>query len=73
MACRSLAAAFGVAALACAPPSEEVVERVLLVTVDTLRADHVGSYGATDAHTPTLDTLAASGVRFDQAVSPVSM
>jgi arylsulfatase A-like enzyme len=50
-----------------------VAERVLLVTVDTLRADHVGSYGATDAHTPTLDTLAASGVRFDDAVSPVPL
>jgi arylsulfatase A-like enzyme len=43
------------------------------VTVDTLRADHLGSYGAVDAHTPVLDTLAASGVRFDDAVSPVPL
>jgi len=31
---------------------------VLLVTIDTLRADHVGAYGADGASTPTLDRLA---------------
>lgn len=45
--------------------------RVLLVTIDTLRADHVGCYGAARAHTPTLDALAQGGVRFDTAISPV--
>jgi arylsulfatase A-like enzyme/Flp pilus assembly protein TadD len=39
---------------------------LLLVTIDTLRADHVGAYGATNGATPTLDALAADGVRFDQ-------
>jgi arylsulfatase A-like enzyme len=39
------------------------------VTVDTLRADRVGSYGAADAHTPTLDALAQQGVRFETAVA----
>jgi arylsulfatase A-like enzyme/Flp pilus assembly protein TadD len=46
-------------------------ERVLLVTIDTLRADRVGAYGDARAITPTLDALAASGVRFDAAISPV--
>jgi arylsulfatase A-like enzyme/Flp pilus assembly protein TadD len=39
---------------------------VLLVTIDTLRADAVGSYGGR-AHTPNLDRLAAHGARFDFA------
>ena len=39
---------------------------VLLVTIDTLRADRVGAY-AGGRLTPTLDTLAARGVRFTQA------
>src|SRR5258705_2107132 len=46
---------------------------LLLVTIDTLRADHVGVYGASTARTPTLDALAARGARFAQAQSPVPM
>jgi arylsulfatase A-like enzyme/cytochrome c-type biogenesis protein CcmH/NrfG len=42
---------------------------VLLVTIDTLRADHVGSYGYHDASTPTIDALAHRGVRFETAVA----
>ena len=41
---------------------------VLLVTIDTLRADVVGAYGGR-AHTPNLDRLAAHGARFDFAHS----
>jgi arylsulfatase A-like enzyme len=37
---------------------------VLLVLVDTLRADRLGSYGYSRATSPTLDRLAATGVRF---------
>jgi len=40
---------------------------VLLVTIDSLRADHVGAYGNAEARTPALDALAADGVRFDRA------
>ena len=43
---------------------------MLLVTIDTLRADHVGAYGATTARTPALDTLAREGARFDRAWAP---
>ena len=42
---------------------------ILLVTIDTLRADHVGCYGHAGAVTPTLDGLAARGVRFATAVA----
>ena len=40
---------------------------VVLVTIDTLRPDHLGVYGAKGASTPVLDTLAAEGVRFEEA------
>jgi arylsulfatase A-like enzyme len=40
---------------------------VLLITIDALRADHVGAYGYPRATTPHIDALAASGVRFARA------
>ncbi len=48
---------------------------VLLVSVDTLRADRLGSYGYTAASTPVLDRLAARGLRFAQAttVAPLTL
>jgi arylsulfatase len=42
---------------------------VLLVTVDTLRADRLGSYGFTLDTSPRIDALAASGVLFERAVA----
>ncbi|HEY8120843.1 MAG TPA: sulfatase [Myxococcota bacterium] len=42
---------------------------VLLVTIDTVRADHVGAYGYARARTPTLDGLAGRGIRFENAVT----
>src|SRR4051794_1457939 len=46
---------------------------VLLVTIDTLRADHVGAYGSALGATPTLDRFAAEGLRFDVAHAHVPM
>lgn len=40
---------------------------ILLITIDTLRADHLSSYGYARDTSPNLDALAARGVRFDQA------
>ncbi len=42
---------------------------VILVTIDTLRADHVGCYGYKRIKTPALDQLCADGVRFDHAIT----
>jgi choline-sulfatase len=42
---------------------------VLLVTIDTLRWDRLGAYGARDASTPVLDGMAARGVRFETAIA----
>ncbi|MEM6930846.1 MAG: sulfatase-like hydrolase/transferase, partial [Myxococcota bacterium] len=60
----------------CAP--ERAVEpvrppSVLLVTLDTTRADHLGAYGHVRAHTPVLDGLAAEGVRFEAAYTTVPL
>lgn len=51
-----------------APPLVErtVDQNVLLITIDTLRADALGSYGGA-AETPNLDALAAAGARFEFA------
>src|SRR5690349_13845935 len=43
---------------------------VFLVTIDTLRADHVHCYGYNQVATPTLDQLARNGVRFANAFTP---
>ena len=43
---------------------------VFLVTIDTLRADHVRCYGYNNVQTPALDGLAEDGVRFAQAFTP---
>jgi arylsulfatase len=45
---------------------------VLLVTVDTLRADHLGSYGFAHDTSPAIDALAASGVLFERAIAASS-
>jgi arylsulfatase A-like enzyme/Tfp pilus assembly protein PilF len=46
---------------------------LLLMTIDTLRADHVGAYGAATGATPSLDALAARGVRFDEVQTAVPL
>jgi arylsulfatase A-like enzyme len=42
-------------------------EHLILVTLDTLRRDHLGTYGYEGAISPHLDRLAERGVRFDDA------
>src|SRR3954466_16177236 len=55
------------------PPTTPPPPNLLLITIDTLRADHVGAYGATTGATPTLDALAAAGTRFDQVQTAVPL
>jgi len=56
-----------------APAPASARASVLLITLDTTRADHLGCYGAMRASTPRLDALAKGGVRFEQALSPVPL
>jgi len=46
---------------------------VLLITLDTTRADRLGCYGSTRARTPNLDGLAAAGIRFENVYCQVPL
>jgi arylsulfatase A-like enzyme/tetratricopeptide (TPR) repeat protein len=46
---------------------------VILVSLDTTRADRLGCYGNADARTPALDSLARGGVLFSQAATPAPL
>ena len=48
-------------------------KNVMLITLDTTRADRLGCYGHQAAQTPTLDALAAGGVLFEQAFAQVPL
>ncbi len=50
---------------------ETGIENVLLITVDTLRADHLGAYGYPRQTSPTLDHLARKSVLFTRCLTPV--
>ncbi|HKQ97048.1 MAG TPA: sulfatase [Candidatus Polarisedimenticolia bacterium] len=60
---------FGLAAYGCAPRPTLPPPNILLVTVDTLRPDHLGAAGYPRATSPHIDGLALRGVRFSQAVT----
>lgn len=51
----------------------ERAPNVLVVSVDTLRADHLGVYGNETVQTPNVDALALSGVLFEHAFAPIAV
>ena len=59
--------------LAATVPPRQTRPNVVLITIDTVRADHVGCYGATNVQTPTLDALAHDGIVFERAISQVPL
>ena len=66
----------GVSALRAASPTKPAVAtrpNLLLVTLDTTRADRLGCYGRTGAATPSFDALARGGVLFENALSPAPL
>lgn len=63
------AALLALLCLACGPRRPHI----LLVTLDTTRADHLGCYGHRAAQTPVLDSLASAGSRFVEAFTPVPL
>jgi choline-sulfatase len=67
----------GLVACAPGPPEPEALlaadTSLLLVTLDTTRADRLGCYGHADARTPNLDRLATRGARFERAYAHVPL
>ena len=60
-----LAATVALAAAGCAPrPSEP--PNLIVILVDTLRADHLGAYGFEGGISPNLDSVAAESVLFEK-------
>lgn len=57
-------------AVACRTENELPPPSILLVVVDTLRADAVSAYGETRGTTPAIDALAATGRRYTRAYAP---
>ena len=57
------------------PPPASEARHLVLITIDTLRADRVGTYGYARARTPHIDALAARGVRFEHAyaTAPITL
>lgn len=53
-------------------PAPEGAGNVLVIVVDTLRADHLPSYGYDRGRTPHLDAFAEDAIRFDQAFANAS-
>ena len=67
------AAVVALSSWGCREKTSSPARNLLLVTIDTVRADHVGAYGYRAAETPALDRLAREGVLFDRAESAVPL
>src|SRR5947209_8514871 len=66
-----IACCFAVTVVDAQPPQKKpFAPDIYLVTIDTLRADHVHCYGYERVQTPALDALAKDGIRFAQAFTP---
>lgn len=64
-----VAAAAGVWFYAQKRMKAEPPRNVILITIDTLRADHLGAYGYGPAQTPNIDRMAGEGAQFLQATA----
>ena len=56
----------------CSP--EEIIQvprHFILITVDTLRTDHLGCYGNPEIYTPNIDMIAENGVLFETCIVPM--
>jgi arylsulfatase A-like enzyme/Flp pilus assembly protein TadD len=49
------------------------IKNVLLISIDTCRADHLSCYGYPEKTTPNIDILAAEGVMFEHVFTPVPL
>jgi arylsulfatase A-like enzyme/Tfp pilus assembly protein PilF len=61
----------GLVLVPCLQAAAKPEPNVVIITIDTLRADHLGCYGYKQIRTPNIDALAAESVRFERAYTPV--
>ena len=56
-------------------PQPQKARNLVLITIDTLRADHVGAYGYARSQAAAVDEIAAAGVRFEHAyaAAPITL
>ncbi|MFT5284243.1 MAG: arylsulfatase A-like enzyme [Planctomycetota bacterium] len=64
--------ALGLGCVEAQPETSPEFDRVVLVTIDTLRADHLQTYGYARQTSPFIDRLAENGVVFERAISTMS-
>ena len=55
------------------PPPTIQPTHIVLISIDTCRADHLGCYGHSPSRTPNLDALAEEGVLFENVIAPAPM
>ena len=67
----ALALVLPAAAVAVSPPPAR--PSVILISIDTLRADHLSSYGYSEIRTPHIDSFADGGTRFTQAEAQIPL
>ncbi len=68
-----LASAVALVTPACRRDADRRLPSIVLLTLDTVRADRLGCYGRAGAETPNLDRLAREGARFDRAYAPAPL
>ncbi|MBI5432513.1 MAG: sulfatase [Planctomycetes bacterium] len=61
------------AGVACGPSEPAGKPNVLLISIDTLRADALGAYGESRATSPTFDAFARDAIVFERALSPAGV
>ena len=70
--CGILSLLVGAGLIDACTPDRGARPNILLISIDTIRHDFVGSYGDPTGPTPTLDRLAARGVLFENAIATSS-
>ena len=70
---RALTALLACCSFGCQPAVDPSLPDVVLITIDTTRADHCSVYGYERETTPNLERFAAEGARFDLAYAPMAV
>jgi len=67
----TIVAVFSVTVTTVISSASEPPPNIIVITIDTLRADHLGCYGYRQVRTPNIDALASDSIRFERAYTPV--